>query len=114
VPDNSKRMSVGSLTYIFEDRTLITITPGTSPRSARHKTRQHMGKPVQKFQGDERICPCALRPPDSRATMARAWVPRLALFLHPGPRLQAVVKVSVDDKQVWHWEGGYLLAPPTN
>jgi hypothetical protein len=27
---------------------------------------------------------------------------------------QAVVKVSVDDKQVWHWEGGYLLAPPAN
>jgi hypothetical protein len=27
---------------------------------------------------------------------------------------QAVVKVSVDDKSVWHWEGGYLLAPPTN
>jgi hypothetical protein len=27
---------------------------------------------------------------------------------------QAVVKVSVDDKQIWHWEGGYLLTPPTN
>ena len=22
---------------------------------------------------------------------------------------QAVVKVTVDDKQIWHWEGGYLL-----
>ena len=26
---------------------------------------------------------------------------------------QAVVKVSVDDKQVWHWEGDYLLSPAT-
>ena len=26
---------------------------------------------------------------------------------------QAVVKVSVDAKQVWHWEGGYLLGPAT-
>ena len=24
---------------------------------------------------------------------------------------QAIVKVSVDDKQIWHWEGGYLLGP---
>ena len=24
---------------------------------------------------------------------------------------QAVVKVSVDDKQIWHWDGGYLLGP---
>lgn len=23
--------------------------------------------------------------------------------------LQAIVKVSVDDQQLWHWEGGYLL-----
>jgi hypothetical protein len=23
---------------------------------------------------------------------------------------QAVVKVTVDDKQIWHWEGGYTLA----
>ena len=22
---------------------------------------------------------------------------------------QAIVKVTVDDKQLWHWEGGYLL-----
>ncbi|MBW9112681.1 hypothetical protein JNB88_03330 [Rhizobium cauense] len=22
---------------------------------------------------------------------------------------QAVVKVTVDDKQIWHWDGGYLL-----
>ena len=22
---------------------------------------------------------------------------------------QAVVKVTVDDKQLWHWDGGYLL-----
>src|SRR6476659_10376259 len=22
---------------------------------------------------------------------------------------QAIVKVAVDDKQLWHWEGGYLL-----
>lgn len=22
---------------------------------------------------------------------------------------QAIVKVTVDDKQVWHWDGGYLL-----
>jgi hypothetical protein len=27
---------------------------------------------------------------------------------------QAVVKVTVDDKQVWHWEGGYLLGTTTN
>ncbi len=24
---------------------------------------------------------------------------------------QAIVKVTVDDKQIWHWEGGYLLGP---
>jgi hypothetical protein len=24
---------------------------------------------------------------------------------------QAVVTVTVDDKQIWHWEGGYLLGP---
>ena len=24
---------------------------------------------------------------------------------------QAILKVTVDDKQVWHWDGGYLLAP---
>ena len=24
---------------------------------------------------------------------------------------QAVVKVTVDDKQIWHWDGGYLLGP---
>ena len=22
---------------------------------------------------------------------------------------QAIVKVTVDDKQIWHWDGGYLL-----
>ena len=22
---------------------------------------------------------------------------------------QAVVTVTVDDKQIWHWDGGYLL-----
>lgn len=26
---------------------------------------------------------------------------------------QAILKVTVDDKQVWHWDGGYLLAPPS-
>jgi hypothetical protein len=26
---------------------------------------------------------------------------------------QAIVKVTVDDKQIWHWDGGYLLAPAT-
>ena len=26
---------------------------------------------------------------------------------------QAIVKVSVDAKQIWHWEGGYLLGPAT-
>lgn len=26
---------------------------------------------------------------------------------------QAIVQVSVDAKQVWHWKGGYLLAAPT-
>jgi hypothetical protein len=26
---------------------------------------------------------------------------------------QAIVKVTVDDKQIWHWDGGYLLAPVT-
>jgi hypothetical protein len=26
---------------------------------------------------------------------------------------QAVVKVSVDGKQIWHWEGGYLLGAAT-
>lgn len=25
---------------------------------------------------------------------------------------QAIVKVTVDDKQIWHWDGGYLLSPP--
>jgi len=24
---------------------------------------------------------------------------------------QAIFKVTVDDKEVWHWDGGYLLAP---
>jgi hypothetical protein len=24
---------------------------------------------------------------------------------------QGIVKVTVDDKQIWHWEGGYLLGP---
>src|SRR5262245_44103943 len=24
---------------------------------------------------------------------------------------QAILKVTVDDKQIWHWDGGYLLAP---
>lgn len=27
---------------------------------------------------------------------------------------QAIVKVTVDDKQIWHWEGDYLLPPATN
>jgi hypothetical protein len=27
---------------------------------------------------------------------------------------QAIVKVTVDDKQVWHWEGEYLLPPAIN
>lgn len=26
---------------------------------------------------------------------------------------QAIVKVTVDDKQIWHWDGGYLLGPVT-
>src|SRR5262245_18185547 len=26
---------------------------------------------------------------------------------------QAILKVTVDDKQVWHWDGGYLLEPPS-
>jgi hypothetical protein len=26
---------------------------------------------------------------------------------------QAIVKVTVDDKRTWHWEGGYLLGTPT-
>ncbi|MFO1056767.1 MAG: hypothetical protein U1E53_07335 [Dongiaceae bacterium] len=26
---------------------------------------------------------------------------------------QAILKVTVDDKQVWHWDGGYLLLPPS-
>jgi hypothetical protein len=26
---------------------------------------------------------------------------------------QAIVKVTVDDKQVWHWDGGYVLGPVT-
>ena len=26
---------------------------------------------------------------------------------------QGILKVTVDDKQVWHWDGGYLLAPPS-
>jgi hypothetical protein len=24
---------------------------------------------------------------------------------------QAIVKVTVDDQQIWHWDGGYLLGP---
>jgi hypothetical protein len=27
---------------------------------------------------------------------------------------QAIVKVTVDAKQIWHWDGGYLLSPATN
>jgi len=27
---------------------------------------------------------------------------------------QAIVKVSVDDKQIWHWDGEYLLPTATN
>ena len=27
---------------------------------------------------------------------------------------QAIVKVTVDAKQIWHWDGGYLLVPATN
>jgi hypothetical protein len=27
---------------------------------------------------------------------------------------QAVVKVTVDDKQIWHWDGGYLMDPLTD
>lgn len=26
---------------------------------------------------------------------------------------QAIVKVTVDDKQIWHWDGGYLIGPVT-
>ncbi len=26
---------------------------------------------------------------------------------------QAIVKVTVDDKQIWHWDGGYLLGAET-
>ena len=25
-----------------------------------------------------------------------------------------IVKVTVDAKQIWHWDGGYLLSPATN
>jgi hypothetical protein len=27
---------------------------------------------------------------------------------------QGMVKVTVDDKQIWHWDGEYLLAPAAN
>ena len=27
---------------------------------------------------------------------------------------KAIVKVSVDDKRIWHWDGGYVLAPASN
>jgi len=27
---------------------------------------------------------------------------------------QAILNVSVDDKQIWHWDGGYLLGPVAN
>ena len=27
---------------------------------------------------------------------------------------QAIVKVTKDAKQIWHWDGGYLLAPAAN
>lgn len=27
---------------------------------------------------------------------------------------QAIVKVTVDAKRIWHWDGGFLIVPPAN